>query len=256
MLERKNNVLHIASSSLSALTWTAKSSHFESTGFFLPYEGATFGGDAFALVEKKQFCYFYIADATGHGEEGALFWKEIRFFFEELWTDFIQQEPTADVFQKFAEKLNVFLVSDATPLPKNKTQLCLTIGVFATDGTLDFIPFGYGTHLLAQGEVAYPVARRFGLKLGWFSNTQRASMQVPLVFHFEAIKRIILMTDGGLGEDHLNPQATLDFLDEMNRDSFSFSLLETSSFLQHTFRNAKEDDLTWLILERMPNSLH
>lgn len=73
---------------------------------FEPMRGEWPGGDRFSVdVARDRTLAFYVADATGHGRTGAVFWQTFGGLFQEAWTRFIS-DPTEPGLMRFAREMN------------------------------------------------------------------------------------------------------------------------------------------------------
>ncbi|MEK7483700.1 MAG: SpoIIE family protein phosphatase [Planctomycetota bacterium] len=226
-------------------------SGFQIASFFQPYGGDLRGGDRFGIITPEpNKLWFYIGDATGHGSQGALFWKHYEESFHQFWNALLYEDASDESFSRFVSKLNDRLLARNHPL----AQLCLTFGIFLGNGDVFFSTCGYGTHLLASRRHSdrVPPETSFGLKLGWLSSSQRATFPNALIFRrYRDVDRIVLMTDSFLGEDHRDPEATRTLISQMNEKSQIQSIEWTQVipyFLKH-FPD-ENDDTTILVIER------
>lgn len=184
---------------------------FEVRFAFEPHAGERPGGDRF-VVERRvdgALC-FAVADATGHGAWGAAFWARHRATFDDGWSRWLAGEID---LRGFARAFNEALRAPG-PLDAARSYLCLALGALSPDGALEWANFGWGTHVLPSGPGGPwwqdDPAALFGLKLGWLDGPSWDRLPRAFVLQrVERVRRVVLLTDAFLGDDHADPEATL-----------------------------------------------
>lgn len=210
---------------------------FAAHTFFRP-SGAPAGGDRFGLREGGGGALeFFHADAAGHGAIGARFWTEHRTAFDRIWAG---GGCPADL----ASDLNDALVG-------RSAHLCLTLGRWEPDGALEFGVFGYGNHAIVRTPVGpwRPAGRAIGLKLGWFESA-RWPPDARIVHRVPDARRIVLLCDGFLGDDHRDPPATLALVDSLAERVGDRPAPEVADIVLAA-GCVSGDDLSLLVLDRV-----
>mgnify|MGYP001307795402 CR=1 FL=1 len=106
---------------------------------------------------------------------------------------------------------------------------------------LHVVTWGWGVHALietARGPWWPPIEERVGLKLGWVHprEWERTPRACPIAT-VRDVRRVLLLTDGFLGDDHRDPQATLETLRAIGEE---------------TARRGEEEALEWLVAAHPP----
>lgn len=189
----------------------AQHERFEVRFAFEPHAGERPGGDRFVVERRADgaLC-FAVADATGHGAWGAAFWEHHRATFDGLWARWLAGDLD---LRGFARAFNEALRAPG-PLDAARSYLCLALGALSPGGALEWANFGWGTHVLPSGDAGPwwrdDPAALFGLKLGWLDGPSWDRLPRAFVAHrVEGVRRVALLTDAFLGDDHADPAATL-----------------------------------------------
>ncbi len=189
--------------------------------------GGERGGDRIAAApDPEGGLRFYVADATGHGELGAGFWRRNAAAFDEAWV------ARGD--------LRSFVLGMNDRLAAAGEQLCLAAGRLDPAGGLSFVVHGYGVHVLGAG----PPVRRFGPKLGWFESSRWGPG--GYVEHVATgVRRVIVISDGWLGDDFADPPATLRLVEAMG-EALRDVPLEDLAARAFEIGDVRDDDLSLL----------
>jgi len=221
---------------------------FRVCAYSRPYGGGSRGGDRFRLElgPEGQLCFF-MADATGHGEQAAAFWDAYAVDLEPLWRAFVDERQDLEALGRgFNEALCAHKI-DAVA-----SQLCMLLGAARPGGALTWANFGYGVHLLpvdADGVWWAEPSRLFGLKLGWIRGEAWLATERALVSNaLTDVRRIVLLTDGFLEDDYRDPLATLAGLRVLGERVASLSLAEADEHLRAIPH--EEDDASLVIVDR------
>jgi hypothetical protein len=177
--------------------------------FSRPADGHPRGGDR-AAARFDEALLFHLADGAGHGARGAAVWEPCERALELAWGEL---KPGLPGLRALAARLNRSL-HDAG------ASACLVAGTLDARGSLRFASLGWGTHALVvtdQGpwRPAQPVGA-CGLKLGWLAPRAWEAQERAFVIHeVPAVRRLVLISDGLLEDDHRDPEATWAHLGEL-----------------------------------------
>lgn len=189
--------------------------------------------------------FFHVADAAGHGAEGEAVWQRHAAAFQAAWGALIASPGDLGDLRAFGRALNsMFHPSDA---------VCLAVGALTEHGGLRVANFGFGVHVLASGASgptwADDPASLFGLKLGWLDAERwEATPRAFVATEATGIRRVMLITDGFLGEDHRDPTATLDEVRRLGEACAALPLEDAASRVTELPHDG--DDATVLVVER------
>lgn len=220
---------------------------FEIHSFFQPLGDR--GGDSFSLSYREGNLYFYIADATGHGGRGAAFWDRQGQSFDCLWEGWISSAPDSQGLYHFIFHLNHILESSLN----HDDQPCLAAGVWKNTGEVLWVNCGYGTHILAttkEGPYWKSPEEMFGLKLGWIPpSLWQENPRAYIENQATSVERILLMSDGFLGDDFADLSKTLTQIQQIHQHT---DALPPSDIIPYFLKNfsCNGDDATLIIIER------
>lgn len=222
---------------------------FRAEYYFKHHGGSPEGGDRFAAcLRGGSHLWFYMADASGHGSRGGRFWRECRDRFDNHWQALAASSPSQEGLERFAAGVNGDLAARSDlPAP----HLCLTVGALHTAGQLTIGTFGYGAHALvvtAEGVWRAAPERAFGLKLGWVSSERW--QQIPgscMIHRVENVKRLMLLTDGFLGDDYADVESTLRLVDDLGIACSSLPRAEVVRFFERLPHD--QDDASLMVVE-------
>ena len=110
-----------------------------------------------------------------------------------------------------------------TTSTRGGAHLALAVGALGHDGRLRFGVCGYGVHVLPSGPLGACESGDeepgFGLKLGWLSTEEWSGCARGFVGReLYGVSRVVVLSDGFLGEDHRDPQRTLRDVAALGRD--------------------------------------
>lgn len=216
-----------------------------------PARGLTRGGDRFGLcVNQSGWVFFYLADAPGHGERGAAFWRTHDEGFQRLWVAFTKAQPSPSQIGMFARDVNSLLSAHDDSRP---ASLCLLFGALSSSGRLLYCNCGYGNHALIATSTGiwWPPQDRqlFGLKLGWVPTATWDAIEGSVVQHeVVGVRRCILFSDGFLGDDHADPPATLEQVRQLSKRCSQVAVNRVIPIFQETPHGV--DDATVVLIER------
>lgn len=191
-------------------------------------------GDRLELaVDGRGALRGWLADAAGHGEVGEAFWRD-------------HGGPIAAAWGAHPH--------DLRGLGRALNAHCHAAGYLAllafswrVDGALSLVTWGWGVHALvetAAGPWWPSFGERVGLKLGWLppADWETAPRACP-VHQIEGARRVLLLTDGFLGDDHRDPTATYETLRRIGETTAALPLEEVIPWLLSN-HPPDEDDAT------------
>jgi hypothetical protein len=161
-------------------------------------------------VRLDEVLLFHLADGAGHGARGAAVWEPCREAFEAAW----------ECLRPGAAELRALAVGLNHSLHASGGSACLVAGQLDPRGSLRFAALGWGTHALVVTEEGpwrppQPVGA-CGLKVGWLSPSAWEAQPGAFVVHeVPAVRRLVLISDGLLEDDHRDPEATWTHLAEL-----------------------------------------
>ncbi len=213
--------------------------------FARPCEPGSTGGDRLAASVTDAGLVFLVADAAGHGARGQRFWDQAGPCVGVHWERLLRTGCALEDLEAFARGLNADLYREGE-------HLALAVGALGTDGHLRHATCGYGVHALPSGpdgarwpESTEPVV---GWKLGWFSTEEWVAAERAFVGReLQGISRVVVLSDGFLGEDHRDTEQTLQTVKDLGRDCARLDArraVERIRALPHA-----DDDATVLALE-------
>ena len=185
--------------------------------YFKPQGGSPEGGDRFAVrLHEGGDLSFYLADASGHGGSGAQFWEASRGCFDELWQELVAGASSEENLVRFVTRVNDTLTESHE---LRAPHLCMVVGTLSPSGQLTHGTFGYGAHALvatAHGRWQTPPKTSFSLKLGWIPSERWRQIPGACVIHrVDQVKRLVLMTDGFLGDDYVDVDRTMRLVSDL-----------------------------------------
>lgn len=195
----------------------------------------------------------FLADASGHGAQGEAFWVGQGDLVLGAWSAHLARSPGPEALRELGRELNAGLYTAALETPgAGSPYLALLALAWLPGGALHLVTWGWGVHALVEtagGTWWPPVEERVGLKLGWLGPAawERTSRACPLA-RLEGARRVLLLSDGFLGDDHRDPAATLELLREIGRETAGRAPEAAIEWLRAT-HPPDEDDATAAVIE-------
>ncbi|MEZ6186340.1 MAG: hypothetical protein R3F62_15195 [Planctomycetota bacterium] len=171
-------------------------------------------------------------------------WRRLAGVTRQAWASF----AAGGALEAFVDALDAGLCAG-----EPTDTLCLSAGRWSLDGALQVATCGYGVHALVHttdGPSWGPAEALFGLKLGWFGPARRRELPRGLVVRsLTGVRRLALLSDGLLPDDHRDPVGTLAALEGLQRRLGEGSFEAALPALFALAPDPREDDATALVLE-------